>query len=88
MFGGKSGKDRGGGHDPAVEDALGKASFNADTAAPWRASHVRSLRQDNLPMQVWAGSLGAGQPALAAEAQLLKEAFMKSANPMGRAATQ
>eukprot|EP00437_Effrenium_voratum_P048713 CAMPEP_0181525952 /NCGR_PEP_ID=MMETSP1110-20121109/69233_1 /TAXON_ID=174948 /ORGANISM="Symbiodinium sp., Strain CCMP421" /LENGTH=1445 /DNA_ID=CAMNT_0023656773 /DNA_START=54 /DNA_END=4392 /DNA_ORIENTATION=- len=45
-----------GNHEPAVEDALAKASFNADTP-------------DNLPMKVWA--------------ELLKEAFMKSANPMG-----
>jgi len=45
-----------GGHEPAVEDVLGKASFNADTP-------------DNLPMKVWG--------------ELLKEAFMKSANPMG-----
>eukprot|EP00435_Cladocopium_sp_Y103_P031288 s2932_g7.t3 len=45
-----------GGHEPAVEDALGKASFNANTP-------------DNLPIKVWA--------------DLLKEAFMTSANPMG-----
>lgn len=45
-----------GGHEPAVEDALGKASFNANTP-------------DNLPINVWA--------------EVLKEAFMTSANPMG-----
>lgn len=44
------------GHSPAVEDAIAKASFTAETP-------------DSLPVKVWA--------------EIWKEAFLKSADPMG-----
>mmetsp|Transcript_8490 Transcript_8490/g.20114 ORF Transcript_8490/g.20114 Transcript_8490/m.20114 type:complete len:1467 (+) Transcript_8490:60-4460(+) len=47
---------KGGGHSPAVEDAIAKAAFTADSP-------------DNLPVKVWA--------------EIWKEAFLKSADPMG-----